>query len=533
MPKRKIAIEIFAPIEGLHTELSPSMITGQSTPNVQNANAYYGVVQKDYGTSLFCTGTVGGPVPSNYIFECPFNAESVLEAFTHTGNYKLVDGTGFTKDGQTYTGTFTDIWNGAMYNDDFIYTNASDSLQAKLAYNTTGTNMGGNTAIARAVVGFKAHLNLYHTTEGGTASPFRIRWSQAGALGYTSTDWGSGTAGFLDLPDSEGVILTAAGIGGGAVVVYCAGSIHLQQWVGGSVVYQFTKMIGGLDIPSRRCVAVNDDIHYFFTRENIYEYRGGRDLIAIGDPIKALYQQTINPNTMDTAFVQFIKEDEELRLYVPSGSATQPDKCFICKVRDGYKWFLTDRQYTSHGKFTRQSAITIGDLVGNIGAQNWKFGDMVSTVGAPVYIMGDQSGNMVQMDKTLYSASQSATGTAKAFVFDTKDFSANKDVDPEGGTGSRYDPSEYMDNDSRWLSVYAEARGDGTLGMQYSTDGGAVFAPAPEGGKTITTTWQSYQWDVDVAAESFRARFTNTGTNEVAHIRHIKVEFVPGSVVGE
>lgn len=57
--QRQVSIEIFSPTEGIHTELSPSMMTPRSTPNAQNAISAYGVIKKDYGTSLHSSRQVG------------------------------------------------------------------------------------------------------------------------------------------------------------------------------------------------------------------------------------------------------------------------------------------------------------------------------------------------------------------------------------------------------------------------------------------------------------------------------------------
>ena len=532
--RRNVAIEIIAPTDGLETRLTPSMIPIRNTPNVSNCNAYYGLVQKDYGTSLFATGassTLGAP--TNLIYEANFGANSVLEVFTHTGMLKYTSGADtYVVDGQSYSGTFTDMWSACIHNDALIFSNAVNLVQAKTAYDSTGDVMAGvatSSYKAVAVVSFANHLNFYRTTEAGVESRKRVRWSKAGLLGYTGTDWTAGTANFVDLIDMEGSLQTAERLGNNAVVVYGEGSIHLQEWVGGSDVYRFTKMIVNKGIPSRRGVIANGTVHYVLTRDNIYEYYGGRDLKPIGDAIKAEYVTTINNSALAYAFMDFLPDESELRVYVPTGTSTQPDTCYICKVADNYSWFKDTRHHTSRGVFSRPSGLTIGELTGNIGAQNWKFGDLSIAAGAVTNLSGEASGRIVKRDKTVYSISESGVSIPQTFVFDTKDISSVNDIDPL--IKDKYELTEYMDNQSRWLQVKVEAKGAGSMCLQYSTDEGVNFAEFPDSPFTLSANWSMHLADVDVASEKFTVRVSNTGTNEVVFLRYIKAQFVPGGKI--
>jgi len=539
MSRREVAIEIFMPDEGLHTDLSRSMITPRSTPFCRNANSYYGVVQKDYGTILFHTGSGGVGTamgaPINLLYSVDFYDTTLLEAFTHTGMYKYSAGLdAFVIDSIAYTGTFTDFWSACMHNDAMVYADGAHLVQYKLNSAATGTNMGGVTSgsyKAFAVVSFANHLNLYHTDEGGNECRKRVRWSVNGPLAYASADWSGGTSGFLDVQDVDGDILTAHPLGAGNVAVYGEGSIHIQSWVGGTSVYRFDKLIAGVQIPARRAVVSNDTVHYLLARDNIYEYHGGRDIRPIGEAIKSRYISLKNEDALDTSFLEYIRDEGELRVHIPTGTSTQPDKCFICKIvgTSTYTWWEGDTYYTVGGKLTTPSALTIGELVGNIGAQNWTFGDLVAKSGATIHLLADQSGRVVKRSKATYALSNSGTDTPQPFLFDTKDISSIKDIDPL--LQDKYHLTYYMDNMSRWTKATIEAKGYGTVSMQYSVDGGIGFDPFPEGDITLTPEWETYELDLDYANPNISLRVENTGTNEVVHMRYLRVDFVPGGDV--
>lgn len=538
MPKRDVAIEILSPTEGIHKELGESFITLRSTPNCLDANAYYGMVQKDYGTTLFATGTgavLGAPI--NLLYEADFVAAKVVEVFTHTGMYKYTSSADtFVLDVATanYSGTFTDFWSACVHNEALIYGNGVDLLQYKASYNSTGTVLAGvatGSYKANVVVSFANHLNVYNTTENGANSPKRVRWTKAGALGYTGTDWTGGTAGFVDLQDMEGKLMTAEKIGNAGVVIYGENSIHMQEWVGGTDVFRFTKMITNLGTPSRRGVVANDTTHYFLGRDNIYMYNGGRDISPIGDAIKAQYVADISQSNIEYAFIDYIKDDDEIRVHIPTGTNTQPDTCYVCKVKDNYAWYKEARPYTAKGKVTNApSGVTIGELLGNIGAQNWKFGDYQVGPGAKLNLLADATGRVVKMDKTVYSISSSGTQVAQTFVFDTKDISSINDVDPL--VRNRYNLSTYMDNQTRWFQIKVEAKGDGSMYVDYSTDAGSTWSSCNPAYTALTPDWVMYSFELDTTSERFMIRIRNSGLNEVVHMRYMKVQFMLGSEAG-
>jgi len=529
--RRDVAIEIIAPDQGLDSSMSASMIGERYSPSMTGANAFFGVLQKEYGTSLFCTGT-GAGVLVNHMYEANFGANAVLGVYTNTAllKYSSALNTVVLDSPGTYGGTFGDQWSACLHNDALIYSNGVDLVQYKASYSATGTVMGGvatSSYKAVAVVSVAEHLCMYRTTETGSENRKRVRWTKAGLLGYTGTDWTAGTAGFLDLADMEGSIMCAERMGNAAAVVYGERSIHLQEWVGGTDVYRFTKMVVNNGVASRRAVVANGMVHYILARDkNVYEYSGGRDLKSIGDKIKPLLTALINDSAIATAFLEFLPNDNELRVHIPTGTSSYPDTCFICKVNDNYRWFKAPSYYTAKGDSSRVSALTIGELVGNIGAQNWKFGDKSVDAGATVYLLVDQGGHLVKRDKAVYSYINSGTSILQTFTFDTKELTSVNDIDPL--TKNKYELTDYMDNMTRWEKLKVEAKGNGSLICQFSTDGGSNYTDFDESPITLTTDWKMHQLDVDRCAERFSVRFSNTGTNEIPMLRYLKMEIVPG-----
>lgn len=531
--KRDVAIEIFAPVEGIHQELGSSMITPRSTPYVKNCNSYYGAVQKEYGYSLLSTAT-GAILPTtpNFMYEALFPEAAALMAFTHTGMYKYSNAGTFANDGQSYHGTYTDFWDACIHNEAMVYCNGVDVLQYKPSFSSTGTDMGGIEEVgnykAKSVVSFKNHLNIYGTVEGGAECPKRNRWTKIGLLDYATSDWNSGTAGFVDIQNMDGNILTAEKVGGVGVAIYGERSIHLQTWVGGDSVYQYDKLVDNINIPTRKCVAIADDIHYVFTRSGVYTFNG-LEFTKISQPVERTILEDLNEERLDLAFMEYLIEDKEVRLYVPSSTATIADTCLIYKLEDK-AWFKRNIEAACVGRLTRPTAITIGDLTDAIASYTNSIGAFFATATSPMYLLANSAGYVSKRDKTVFSTIDSTGGAvAQEFIFDTKDLSSISDIDPM--TKDRYNISAYADNETRWLKTKMELKSNSTTGsaiLQYSTDKGATFVNFPEGAKTVSTDWAMYQWDVDIAAPYCRVRLSNTATLENLAMRYTKVQFVPG-----
>src|SRR3990167_10090720 len=144
MVKRYKVIEIFAPTLGIKSDVPTLEMDPRAQADGLDSKMYYGVNQKEYGTSIYATGAgavmTGGMV--NFLFEAKFPNGNVLQAFTPTNVNRYTSGTdSFVSDGQAFTGTFSDYWSGVTHNDQFIYNNGVDNIQIKTSVSATGTQM--------------------------------------------------------------------------------------------------------------------------------------------------------------------------------------------------------------------------------------------------------------------------------------------------------------------------------------------------------------------------------------------------------
>lgn len=529
MAKRRKTVEIYAPTIGIKADAPSEMLDPRAVSSGQNFKCFFGLNQKEYGTTIWATGTTptvsGAPT---MIFSATFPTISVLEVITPTNVYQYVAGSdSYTNDGQTFTSTYTDFWSGLMYNNTFIYGNGVGNLQYKTAYNSTGTNMPSavtpTTFNAWGLLAINGFLNLYHTFENQTEYYKRVRWSAQGPLVYSAgtTDFASGVAGAQDIDDGEGNLMAAVPLAGGAAL-YFENSIHYQSFVGGDAVWNFQKMIPGVGVPGRRCAFGYQEVNYLLTLNNIYRYYGGYYLDPIGEPIKKYLFSEFNQAAANTAWLDFDKHEAELLVYIPTGTATQPDVCWVYRVAD-QAWSRKSRKHSSSGYFSKQSGLTIGQLVGPIGGQNFTFGEAAVKISASVKLYGDPSGRVVAHDTTVYSLSQTGTNIAQTYTYDTPDITGNRKVDPMDNS-----QDEFVITYQRWQRANIAMKGNGTANVSYSTDHGNTYATFAQSPVTLVAQGTNYLLDMDISNPYIRLRIENTGLNDFLAVSYVKLDFIPG-----
>lgn len=521
MAKRRQIIEIFAPTEGIKANSPTTIMSPRSQPTGLNMSLSYGVNQKEYGTSLYTVGLTALSGPCIGLYEAKYKNGNAIQAFTDTGVFKLASAT-WTNDGQVFAGSANlDHWTGLMYAENFVYNNGIDPIQVKASLSVTGTNMAAaispNTYKAWTLAALQEHLCLYHTIEDGTEYPNRIRWSRKG--GITSTCMSGGTAGYLDVPDTEGELQTAVPLGE-ANAVYANNSIHVQYWVGGTEIYRAQKTISGVGAAGRNCVASYKDVNYVISKHNFHSYHGGDDLRDIGDPIKALAFGAINNSAIGTAFVEVDPEENKVLFHVPT-TGTTPDTVWVYSISDT-TWAKLARSYRSAGRFARADGLTIGELVGSIGAQTWKFGEYQAKEGAAIRLYGDVDGHVTKYDKTRFSVVSSGTAAAQGFRYETPDLTGANVIDPY--SKEKVDFSSHV---KRWTQAHVDMRGVGSVHVFFSTNKGASYIELPESPLTADANGKSHTIDIDIDSKYVRLALDSTGLNDYAGITYVSVEFIP------
>lgn len=402
-----------------------------------------------------------------------------------------------------FTGDEDNRFSTATMNDTFVVTNGVDQPQKYTGSGTfanlTTTLAAGSITTAEIVFTFKDHLCLMNNTENTADCPQRVSWTNIGSL----EDWINGTAGYQDLVDDVSWVVSAALLSENEAIVYKERSIVNMTWVGGHTPFRFKTQVLGTGALSKDSIDSGTGEHMIVGPDLTYAYKGGTEIEILDDKIKKTMYGRLNKEYANRIFVIYIEEDDELQIWIPTDTA-YPDEVWCTNVIDEI-WYVKARTMTCAGYYQEQSTFTIGDLIGTIGDQNWKFGDTITKAYAPITLCGNNSGYVYKLDKTTLDNG----GTAVTNEFQTPDF-----VLP--------DSADYMNRFMRVNQLIYEASGQ-SVSTYYSTDSGSSWSPTQgAGGQTVSlaSTHAFYQQDFDVTSRKIRFKFLNTTVSSGFNLRY-------------
>lgn len=402
-----------------------------------------------------------------------------------------------------FTGDEDNRFSTAVMNDTFIVTNGIDQPQKYTGSGTfanlTTTLAAGSITTSEVVFTFKDHLFLMNNTENAADCPQRISWTNIGKI----EDWTGGTAGYQDLVDDVSWVVGAALLSENEATIYKERAVLAMTWVGGHTPFRFKTQVLGTGALSKDSIDSGTGEHLVVGPDVTYAYKGGTEIEILDDKIKKVMYGRLNRLYANRLFTIYIEEDDELQIWIPTDT-DYPDEVWCTNVIDE-TWYRKSRTMTCAGYYTEQSSLTIGDLVGTIGEQNWRFGDALVKQYAPITLVGDNNGYVCKIDKTTLNND----GSAITNEFQTPDF-----VLP--------DSQDYMNMDMRTSQLIYEAAGQ-SISTFYSVDSGETWNPTQgAGGNTVSLTsgYRRYQQDFDIISDKIRFKFLNNTVSSGYRLRY-------------
>jgi len=363
---------------------------------------------------------------------------------------------------------------------------------------------GVTSLYANHILAFKGHLHLFDVTENGNRYPTRARWSDT----HDPADFLNGNASYQDLTGADW-IQAAVLMGADHLCVLKSGSLWIGYATGDSDVFRFEVQVPGLGALAGRTAKWLRNGVVFLGWDDVYRFDGS-SWESIGRPIRKELFRVLDVAQADRAYAVVHDERKEYWLVVPRVGNTYPDTAFV--------WNFELQRWTGRYEFPdylcaasdyqRQDNVTIGDLVGTIGDQDWTFGDKIGTQEAPVLVVADTSGYVYQYDLRQYNDDADGDNTAIDGWFDTKDF--------------MFTALKTRQLIVR-LDVYHEP--PSTLSVSYSTDQGAHWTSLGSGTATDGRTPTVFYVNVD--CRMIRFRFRNNSNNERFAFREARITWEP------
>jgi hypothetical protein len=315
---------------------------------------------------------------------------------------------------------------------------------------------GVTSLLAKYALSFKTYLILLIPTENGDTYPHRMRWSDTAK----PDDFVNGNASYLDLsPQPSGG--DADEIKGGVqlsqdyIGIFKGASVWSGYATGDSSIFEMNRNAAEGCV-SGRTIAVVEGVALYMGHEDVYAFNG-EDVESVAPGVRREMFSTINAAQIERSFAKVFREQKEYWLLLTTSKNTYPDTAWCLRYDTG-KWTRhTFADYlTAKADYIRSGAMTIGDLVGTIGQQNWRIGDRTILASTPTTLFGDSDGYIYEYDRL----TNNDNGTAIDGWFTTKDFNPTKmntrfrinRIDTYY-TGASLDLSYSTDKGQTWISV--------------------------------------------------------------------------------
>lgn len=429
-----------------------------------------------------------------------------------------------------FTGTASNRFSIDFLNNIMYITNGIDQPKKYAGTAATGevtwttTLATGSITTSEFVLTAKDHIVLFNNTENGADAPNRASWTNIGQ----GEDFVNGTAGYQDLLDDSSWIISAAQLSENAWAIYKETSIVLMEWVGGQTPFRFKTMVRNKSIAGKDCVIAIDGIHYVVGTRDVYRYAGGEETENIDIQIKRDIYGSVDYTYLLRAFLLYIEEDDELQIFLPT--ATQyPDKiyCYDVKLK---VWYKKTRTITGKGSWNSSSSLTIGELVGTIGEQNYPYGSTIIKSNSPLFLVGDSNGSIFKLDKTTLNNA----GNAITNEFQTPDFTranlekgVNRGSDINSLIGALSATGDPQNKTFRTKKLFFEAKGQ-SISVFFSIDGGLSWAPCQTANThivTLSAVYDIYELDLDLVVKKIRYKFLNDSVSSGYALRYYGFEY--------
>ena len=409
---------------------------------------------------------------------------------------------------KTFSGDADDMVSAVVMGDLYMWTQGtSDNVKMwNMSDSAVSTLTGTTNYKCKSLAKLGQRVCMYNLTDTGTDKPQRVRWCIVG----DPTDWSAGGSGYRDLTTSIGTdfILTALPLGN-YVALYGKKTVALQEYIGGATIFDFHRRVSGKGAINGRCVVDVGGEHAVLGVDDVSTYSGGRTLDSIGTNVMPNVITNIEASQYDKCFLEYIRERKELHIHMPTIGESVVDLDYMLSITHK-NWTNIDRAFTGFGSYIVTSAVKIGNLVGSIGEQNWKFGDSVMSAKKDIPLYGDTSGYVYKLDTATYNNN----GVLVDQYVDTKDFVI----------GERYKARM-----GEWMELNFEAKGI-SVDIYYSTDTGDTYTLLET--VTLTDSWERYSIDFDVNNPQLRFRFRNNTLSSAFFLgAWIEIGYIEGSEV--
>lgn len=336
-----------AGVIGLNADLTTPKLPNNAWTSVQNIRFLDGSVMPAGGYSLIYAAN---PIAALHVMPVTvagvrswiyagtqkiYIAQSTGGSVTHTNLTRQTTGVDV-----NYTGV-ANAWTSTVLGGVPILNNGVDvpqMWQLSLAARAVALSAWPATYTCRVIRAFKNSLIALGVTKAGVDYPYMVKWSHPADPGTVPVTWDitdqTKDAGETDLADGYDKIVDGLPLRG-AFIIYKESSVWRMDFIGGTYVYSFTKVLGLSGALNRNCIVEIDGQHLVLTGSDVIVHDGQSATSVLDKQTRRSLFTRINPLAIGTCFVFKNPYYNEVHVCYPDGSDTMtPNRSMVWNYKD-------------------------------------------------------------------------------------------------------------------------------------------------------------------------------------------------------
>ena len=218
----------------------------------------------------------------------------------------------------------------------------------------------GSDIKAGCIEQYKDFLFIGNLKEDGEAYPTRLRWSQwQNPFLWHNNEDGSGMAGYVDVNDIDGKIVTMKRIGD-ILAIYKEGGIIAVTYSGGDTIFSKELVTTRAGLVSPTAIVVLPHSHIFVSKDNIYQF-DGNTVVPIGDPIRNYFLTHVKQKDKIIGFYNQYSKDVIFAFMTNDNDKYNRSKALTYNTQLN-TWSVRDINMSALGEYTEHSQLIIDEV---------------------------------------------------------------------------------------------------------------------------------------------------------------------------
>ncbi|WP_375292305.1 hypothetical protein [Sphingomonas melonis] len=218
----------------------------------------------------------------------------------------------------------------------------------------------------RVLRSFKDQLIAIGVTKLGAFFPTMVKWSDFASFGAPPGSWATddttNSAGENIVNEMQHTIVDGLALRN-SFILYCTNSVWQMDFVGGDLIYSFTKLFDESGVINPNCVVQVGGLHYVFDRNDIYVHDGVSPKSIADSKTREFIFNALDSARSGLCFVSHDARLSEIRFHYPSsdrligfrGADTGCNRAAVYNYANGTWTFYDTPNVTS---FCRSSLIS-------------------------------------------------------------------------------------------------------------------------------------------------------------------------------